>query len=243
VVARSGTVPEEWVAGCIDGHRRLETLLTTGLTDELVPTPSRLPGWTVGHLVTHLARNADGHIRVFEGAGRGETVSMYPGGTEGRAAEIEAGAHRGAQELVADVLASRRRLEDAWAATQHETWADGVGMRGSGPTTLADMVFIRWREVEVHMADLGLPGVPANPWDLMPLTYVAREFLETTSRLGPRLPRGITLVLVPGDLPSRAVGNGPEVVHVHAPAGRLLAWLMGRSSGDPAWPRLEPWAY
>ena len=50
------------------------------LTDEDVLSPTRLPEWTVGHVLTHLARNADGHTRRLEAALRGEDVARYPGG-------------------------------------------------------------------------------------------------------------------------------------------------------------------
>jgi maleylpyruvate isomerase len=235
----AGQVPEEWVGGCIDGHRRLETLLTASLSDAVARQPSLLPGWSVGHVLTHIARNADAHTRVVEAAAAGEVAPMYPGGAEGRAADIEAGSGRGAHELLADVIAAQRHLETAWAGLSHEAWADGLGLRsGPRPTTVADMAFIRWREVEVHHADLGL----AHPdhWDVLPPAYLDQEWRETTARLAERVPEGMTLVLVPGDRPSRAFGAGEKVVHVRGSGGRLLAWLLGRG-GDPTWPELAPW--
>jgi maleylpyruvate isomerase len=39
-------------------QRALESTLET-LTDQQAREPSRLPGWSRGHVVTHLARNAD----------------------------------------------------------------------------------------------------------------------------------------------------------------------------------------
>ncbi|MGH9105508.1 MAG: maleylpyruvate isomerase N-terminal domain-containing protein [Acidimicrobiales bacterium] len=42
------------------------------LTDERVRAPSRLPGWSVGHVLAHLARNAEGYARRLEGALEGE---------------------------------------------------------------------------------------------------------------------------------------------------------------------------
>jgi maleylpyruvate isomerase len=235
-----GVVPEDWVAGCIDGHRRLETLLTTTLDDDVARQPSRLPGWSVGHVVTHIARNADGHTRVVEAAAAGDVALMYPGGAEGRAADIEAGSVRGAHELLADVTASQRRLESAWAALSHAAWAEGLGLRsGNKPSTVSDMAFLRWREVEVHHADLGLAS--PDHWDVLPPAYLDQEWRETTARLADRVPEGMTLVLVPGDRTSRAFGTGDKVVHVRGSGGRLLAWLLGRG-GDPTWPALAPWS-
>jgi maleylpyruvate isomerase len=54
------------------------------------------------------------------------------------------------------------------------------------------------------------------------------------------VPEGATLVLVPGDRPSRAVGSGEGRAVVRAEPRRLLRWLVGRG-GDPSWPALGPW--
>jgi len=131
-------------------------------------------------------------------------------------------------------------------------WAQGLGLRPSGPVTVSDMVFLRWREVEVHQTDLGL-GAGAEPWDVLPAAYLDQEWAEMTRRLESRLPDGVSVVLVPGDRPSRAFGtprgadpagpvDGAAIQRVHGTAGRLLAWLMGRG-GDPSWPTLRPWSY
>src|SRR6478736_8868289 len=64
--------------------------------------PSLCEGWTRGHVLTHLARNADGLAALVRSAvdGTGETMYASP---EGRDADIEAGADRSGPELVADV--------------------------------------------------------------------------------------------------------------------------------------------
>ncbi|MGI8680546.1 MAG: maleylpyruvate isomerase N-terminal domain-containing protein [Mycobacteriales bacterium] len=48
--------------GCTAAHRDLESLADE-VTDDVSARTSLLPGWTVGHLLTHLARNADGTSR------------------------------------------------------------------------------------------------------------------------------------------------------------------------------------
>ncbi len=243
-----GVVPKDWLDGCVRSHRRVESLLAAVLTDEVAATPSRLDGWTVGHLVTHLARNAEAHAWVLEQAGRGETVPMYPGGPAQRDAAIQQGAGRGAADLVTDVLAADQRLEQAWTDASHETWAEGLGLRTAGPTTVSDFVFLRWREVEVHHADLDSSGLAdvdegaVDPWDVLPSTYLDHEWTEMTAGLAGRLPDDVTAVLVPGDRPSRAFGAGRQLVAVHGTAGRLVAWMMDRRT-DPSWPALRPWSY
>lgn len=85
-------------------------------TDADVRAPSMLPGWTRGHVLTHIARNADSIARTLSGALRGEIVARYPHGPDGRNADIEAGAGRGVTELIADVRDSADRLDRVFAA-------------------------------------------------------------------------------------------------------------------------------
>ncbi|MGH9095430.1 MAG: maleylpyruvate isomerase N-terminal domain-containing protein, partial [Acidimicrobiales bacterium] len=40
-------------------------------------TPSLLPGWTQAHVVTHLARNADGLVNLLAWARTGIQTPMY----------------------------------------------------------------------------------------------------------------------------------------------------------------------
>src|SRR5208282_6678876 len=98
-------VPSKAIAGCTQSHRELLRTIVD-LTDPQARAPSLLPDWTVGHVLTHIARNADSVVRRLEGARRGEVVDQYPGGLKGRAADIEDGAARPATELVADVRSS-----------------------------------------------------------------------------------------------------------------------------------------
>ncbi|WP_354211766.1 maleylpyruvate isomerase N-terminal domain-containing protein [Arthrobacter sp. UYCu511] len=58
------------------------------LTNEGVQSASRLPGWTVGHVRTHLARNADAHARRLSGALSGHDVPKYQSGEQQRSTDI-----------------------------------------------------------------------------------------------------------------------------------------------------------
>src|SRR5437660_10733430 len=102
---------------CRAAHQRV-IAAAAELGDEAARRPSLLPGWSVGHVLTHLARNADGHVRRLEGALIGKEVARYPGGKDQRDGEIEAGASRAASELAADVLTSAARLEEVWSRSE-----------------------------------------------------------------------------------------------------------------------------
>jgi len=59
------------IAPVRDSHARLRATLA-GLTDADARGPSLLPGWSVGHVLTHLARNADSLVRMLKAAARGD---------------------------------------------------------------------------------------------------------------------------------------------------------------------------
>jgi maleylpyruvate isomerase len=199
---------ERDIAGAAAAHRRLEAAID-GLTDDQARAASLLPGWSVGHVLTHLARNADSHVRMFEGASRGEVWEQYVGGLDGRTEEIDAGAGRSADELVADVRATDAALEAMWAAADPTTWAgEGIGAI-AGAVAVADLPFRRWREVEVHHVDLGREYTSAD-W---PADYVRLELGRQTITWSSRRPMGLTA------LPPAALALAP-----HA----RLAWLLGR---------------
>ena len=155
------SVPEVELAGCREAHRRLDGAIAE-LTDAQARQPCRLPGWTVGHLLTHIARNADSVVRRLEGAERGEVLDQYEGGFEGRAAEIDAGAARSAAELIADVVSSSARCDAACARLAPEVWERTTRGVGGDEAPAAFLAFTRWREVEVHHVDLGLGYEPAS---------------------------------------------------------------------------------
>ena len=58
-------------------HARLVAHLAT-LTDAQAAQPSLLPGWSIGHVLTHLARNADSHVGMLQAANEGRAAGPCP---------------------------------------------------------------------------------------------------------------------------------------------------------------------
>lgn len=203
------------IAGATAAHAALASALAT-LTDAQVAQPSLLPGWTVGHVLTHIARNADSHVLMLHAAERGEVGQQYPGGMQQRNGEIEAGAGRPAAEQVADVAAAAARLQAAWAAMSATGWS-GEGVSVAGAVKIDDLPFRRWRETVVHHADLGL----AYSWADWPGDYVRLELQRATMLWASRKPMGLT------SLPAPAAA---------LPDHERVAWLLGRT----VVPGLEP---
>ena len=190
------------LAGCAAAHRRLEAIVAS-VDDAVARQPSRLPAWTVGHVLTHLARNAESHVRILDGALAGQAVEQYPGGEEQRDRDIEAGAGRPAAALRSDVLDTNAALEAAWARMTPHAW-QGHGLSEGSQWSCQVLPFHRWREVEVHGADLGL-GYSPEDW---PVEYVDRELPLALATLPDRL-----------SAPARA---------------EVLAWLLGRTGQPPS---------
>ncbi|MFH9730727.1 maleylpyruvate isomerase family mycothiol-dependent enzyme [Streptomyces sp. NPDC017260] len=188
------------------------------LDNASVTESSRLPGWTRGHVLAHLARNADALVNVFEGR------PMYVSG-EARDADIERDAPRPLDAQLADVRESAARLQDAWAVPGD--WSRTVELRNGITDAASRVPFRRWVEVELHHVDLGigyeLEDLPAE------FTERESEFLAARFAGHPDVP---PTRLTDG---TRAWSTGreasaPEVTVTGRPAD-LLGWLAGRREG------------
>jgi maleylpyruvate isomerase len=159
VTSGGNGAPTALIDGCVAAHAALGTSLYD-VSDDVVRGPSRLPGWSVGHVLTHIARNADSVVWRLEGAARGEQRDQYPGGVEQRRDDIEAGAGRSASALVVDVRRTSAAVERAIADLPAAAW-DAPSRTSRGVVESSrDAVLSRWREVVVHHGDLGLAPVP-----------------------------------------------------------------------------------
>ena len=153
------------------------------LSDDVARRPSLLPGWTVGHVLTHIARNGDSVVWRLEGAARGELRDQYPGGLEQRADDIEAGAGRPAAELVRDVRQTADAVERVMADLSPAGW-DALSRTSRGVVEDSrDAVLSRWREVVVHHGDLGLGPVPLPP--ALVEVWLPRELPRLAERSDP----------------------------------------------------------
>ena len=166
-------------------HERLHTAVA-GLGDGDLRAPSRLPGWTRGHVLVHLARNSDSVVRRLTAAAEGRVVEQYPGGPDGRAAEIDAGVGRSPAEVLADLQAADDAVDRAFSAADDRLWASTVQVGGGGTGPAAALVFRRWREVEVHHVDLGLGYEPAQWPDALVARWLPELLTALPQRADPR---------------------------------------------------------
>jgi maleylpyruvate isomerase len=215
-----------------------------GISDQQAREPSSLPGWSRGHVLTHLARNADGLRNLLIWARTGVVTPQYPS-AEVRNEEIAAGAGRPARELVVDFANSAAAFGDEAARLRDADWAAEVrGMRGPAHPAW----YTLWRrlsELEIHHVDLDAGYRPAD-W---PADF-SRECLHgaTASFSGPDSPAAL-LRETEGSAEHRIgpPGQAPTVT-IAGTTRELLAWLLGRSDGGsltatPAGPLppVPPW--
>lgn len=204
------------------------TEAVSGLAPEAVTEPSLLPGWTRGHVLTHLARNAEALVNLLTWARTGEETPMYPS-EEARDKDIEEGAGRPLDEQLNDLRLTAERFALAVEEMPLQAWAAQVRTRHGGVYPAAELPAKRLAEVLLHHVDLGI----GYTCDDLPSDFVERELASVIDRLSGH--EGIAAVRL------RDTGSGevwligasaePELT-VAGSARQLLAWVTGRGRGE-----------
>jgi maleylpyruvate isomerase len=232
-VAVTVTDPAALQRALAGGQDRLRALLP-GLTEEAVRAPSPLPGWSRGHVLSHIEGVGLALARQARYARRGRLIEVYDGGRPARDAAIEAGHRRGAAQFTAALTAAMDEVEASWEALGPDDWSRPVRYRDG---VVLDAGLAWWRELEIHTVDLDL-GPAFADWSPEFCGHVL-DFLAV------RIPEDVRLtVTAPDGEPVFAYGAG-RPVKVTGTLPDLAAWLAGRHpsaplGGDPL-PPLGPW--
>lgn len=209
------TLPYAEVLAEIERSQARVESAVADMSDGQARDDSVLPGWSRGHVVTHLARNADALNRFAVGVLSGTQAEMYPGGREARGAAIEEGADRPVELLAADLRFAGRRMIESLRQIGPDQLDTPVLWRK--PVTARDVPVLRWCELEIHHLDLGIGYTVADWPDAFVDSILAR------------------------DLPHLAEA-APDVALPDLPRSELLAWLVGRPTRDGL-PELPPWPF
>ena len=206
-------------------------VLTADLDDEKARGESVLPGWTRGHVVTHIANFSEAMTRQVEEALQGRLIEVYDGGRPARDAAIEAGADRPAADLRTHLNQAVTTLLASWDKVGPTDWPLPILHRNSN---LSAGLQATWRELTIHTSDLNLGITPAS-W--------STDFcLHLLDFLRPRTPDGIHLIL---QSPETTWDNGTgQDVTLTGPLPALTAWYAGRPTPSPIAgpkPDLLPW--
>lgn len=194
-----------------------------GLSDADTGTPSSLPNWSRGHVLTHLARNADGLANLLVSARTGERRPMYAS-QEQRNADIEAGAARPVPDLTTDLVDSHRRFTTE--AGQLADWSATVFRTADAPGFPVEWVpLLRLGELEIHHTDLDV-GYGFGRW---PADWVAAFLPYACFDLTDRAGEPVDLRATDSD--ARLEVDGDASRTVEGPLCSLLAWVTGRHDG------------
>ncbi|MYT27955.1 MULTISPECIES: maleylpyruvate isomerase family mycothiol-dependent enzyme [unclassified Streptomyces] len=229
------TIPPDFPRDAAAVHEATDRLLVSlgKLDDAAVGEPSLLPGWTRGHVLAHLARNADALTNLLTWARTGVRTPMYAS-TAARDGDIERGADRPLATHLEDLRESAARFDAAAQSLPEDRRAYQVEMR-NGVVERADRLALRrLAEVELHHVDLGV----GYTVDQLSPAFVDSEldFLTGIKFAGhPELP---ALELRDDDGRRWHTGRrGPDAGGTAAPAvvsgsaRDLVGWLTGRADG------------
>src|SRR5262245_39933895 len=196
------------------------------LTDEQVREASGLPGWTRGHVLAHVARNADALVNLLTSARTGEESPMYPS-RQARDDGIAAGAGRTAAEQRADLLESQARFMAAAAQVREADWPARIRWGADRQDAGADLVpWLRLVEPEGHHLDL---GYTPEHWTASVVQHQLTRTVEDF-RSRPDTP-AMTRRALDDDTEYVLGVDGGSAPVVCGPQAALLAWLLGRSDG------------
>jgi maleylpyruvate isomerase len=199
-----------------------------GLTDADARGPSLLPGWTRGHVLTHLARNAEGGTRLLGWARTGVPSYEYLS-VAARGEAIEAGAGRRAVVLLADVSAESAGFAEAADVMPPDAWQNPVTWTTGQQSPATDVVRSRLAEVLIHHVDLDLGFGPGGwpPWFVREMLGIAVSSMDERN-LAP-----LPALLYAADTGHvyRLGGDVPDAIKISGTEADLLAWALGRSDG------------
>lgn len=208
---------EDDIVGAVRSHQTLLSRLVPkderGLHDEHVARPSNLPGWSVGHVLAHLALDAESMVHLCEAAEQGRITVQYPGGASERAAHIDRDARAPARSHIERLRDSIDELEGLWLRVDR-AWTGRGEMVSGAVIPITDLPLRRWREVEVRMGDLGISELGCDGPNSWSTEYIRRDVRVLTMQWTARGSMGMNTL--------------PSVIERLDDRARL-AWLLGRA--------------
>lgn len=230
--------PSTYLGWMTEGHEYFLSCLMP-LTDEELAGPSRLPGWTGRHLLSHVGHNARALARLAHWAATGEPTPMYPS-PSARVEEIGTGAVWSADRLRAFVVEEQDRLAHALDRIADDRW-DAPVVTAQGRTVPASTIpWLRSREVWIHACDLPSGG----DFTAFPDSFADALIEDALDRR--RTVQEMDLGVRATDHGSR--GDDSAGTRVEGPAADLARWLTRgeesprlRTDTGATLPQLPPW--
>jgi len=205
--------------------------------DHGIRAPSLCQGWRRAHVLSHLARNADGLGNLVSWAVTGTPVGMYES-PQARDTDIEVGSTRSVHEILTDLTESAERFASAARGLAGPPEHVEVEMRTGRRVLGGQLPTLRLLEVVFHHVDLnaGYTFADTDPG------FVRRAIGNAVGRMNSSSQQpSVRLSSDSGD--TWSLGEGAQVVTGTDAA--LLLWL---ARGDGAGvssrrelPALPPW--
>jgi maleylpyruvate isomerase len=213
---------------------RLFLSTVDGIDDADLDAPSGLPDWNRRFVIAHVARNAEALGRLLDWARTGIETPMYAS-REQRAADIEAAARQPADALRRDV----RNTADAFDVQidGHEQWDARVKTAQGRDIPASNVPWMRTCELWMHAVDLAAGVTVAD----FPPDLVDALLDETVAWFAWH---DCPPLLLDATDRNRDWTVGAGAQPTAGTAAELLAWLIGRSTGDALTgprPQVPPW--
>lgn len=203
------------------------------IDDDQISEPSLLPGWTRGHVLAHLDGNAQGLGRLVRWAVDGIERPMYIS-RQVRDGDVDLHAPRTARSHEAAVGQSARVLGEDLQQLTPEQRAGQVTLGNGLQVRASSLARHRLQEVCVHHADLGLPDYTWRDWPVAMASHMTRLVAADFADRG-EFPVATIGWDDSGDVDSIdevSIDIVPGETKVHGSPPAILAWLLGRSSGE-----------
>lgn len=212
------------------------------LDDTTMRGSSGLPGWTRGHVVSHLARNADGLVNLLHWARTGIESPMYASLVD-READIQEGADRLARVQQEDLRAADERFFMAAEVMSDLDWEARITNAHGRAIGIALVPWMRLTEMLVHYVDLGVGA------DFDTLVELAGEQLDGLAdhvvtrfeHAADTPPIQLVVQFPSGAHRTWLLGHAGSPTEIRLGAAQALAWLTGRPCPVPGLPRLPAW--
>lgn len=204
-----------------------DLLLATceGMGPDELAAPSLLPGWSRGHVLAHVAGNAEGLGRRARSVGDGVPRSMYES-PETRNGDIDWRARRSASQHREAIAASHADFAYDVSGIPADRAGEEMEIRSGLMVKVGDLPLLRLQEVCVHHADLGLASYDWSHW---PRELVSWMLPRVTASFAAR--DGFPVGWVEAEGVRTQLGADAST-GVSGSSAEVLAWLVGRAPGS-----------
>lgn len=195
------------------------------MSAEDLAAPSQLSGWSRGHVLAHIAGNAEGLGRRARSVIDGVPRSMYES-PETRDGDIECRSTRSIAQHRLALAATHDDLVSDFAGLLEGSLDDELELRGGLMIRIGDFPLLRLQEVSIHHADLGVDGYTWRDW---PNELPAWVLPRATRMFSARGEFPVAWIEVDGERLAISGDDGPGLV---GSAREMLAWIIGRAPGE-----------